>query len=179
MFSRDHFQIILRFFHMVNNSNPPASGEPGYDPCAKFVYYVNTVFRHHYTPHQQLNVDESLVDTKSHTQLMQYLPNKLHHFCGIKLWMLCDSVTNYCVPFFVCEGSKHPKDKVAIQKHGLACTVVMKLLKMRNYMSKGYHIFMDNFFYDSATCQRCVQIKYICDQNHKKKQKISSPGFLE
>jgi len=143
MSSRDHFQLILRFFHMVNNSNLPALGEPGYDPCAKFqtlVDHVNRVFRHHYTPHEQLSEDESLVGTKSHTQLMQYLPNK-HHYCwGIKQWMLCDSVTNYCVTFFVCHGSKCPEDKDAIQKHGLACTVVMELLKMGTYMSKDYHV---------------------------------------
>lgn len=130
---------------MVNNSILPASGEPGYDPCAKFVDHVNIVFRHHYPPHQLLSVVESLVGTKSHTQLMQYLPNKLHHCWGIKLWMLCDSGTNYCVPYFVCRGSKHPEDKDAIQKHGLACTVVMKLLKKGNYMHNGYRIFMGNF----------------------------------
>lgn len=86
MFSRDHFQLILRFFHTVNNSNLPAPGEPGYDPCAKFqplVNHVSRVFRHHYTPHQQLSVDESLVGTKSHTQLMKYLPNNHHHCWGI------------------------------------------------------------------------------------------------
>jgi hypothetical protein len=87
---------------MVNNSNLPAPVEPGYDPCAKFqplVDHVNRVFRHHYTPHQQLIVDESLLGTKSHTQLMKYLPNKHHHCWWIKLWMLYDSVTNYCVAF--------------------------------------------------------------------------------
>jgi hypothetical protein len=82
---------------MVNNSNLPAPGEPGYDPCAKFqplVDHVSRVFRH-----QQLIVNESLVDTMSHAQLMQYLPNKHHHCWGITLWMLCDSVTNYRATF--------------------------------------------------------------------------------
>lgn len=32
------------------------------------------------------------------------------------------------------------------KKFGLAYTVVMKLLNMRNCLRKGYHIFMDNFF---------------------------------
>jgi hypothetical protein len=49
------------------------------------------------------------------------------------------------VTFFVCQGSKRPEDKDAIQIHGLAYTVVMKLLKMGNYMSKDYHTFMHNF----------------------------------
>ena len=149
MFPRDRFQLILKFFHMVDNKNLAASGEQGYDPCAKFqplVDHANTVFRHYYTPHQQLSVDESLVGTKNHTQLLQYLPNKHHHRWGIKLWMLCDAVTNYCLAFFVYQGAKRTEDKDAIQKYGLAHTVVMKLLKMGNYICKGYHVFMDNFF---------------------------------
>jgi hypothetical protein len=70
MFPRVRFQLILTFFHIVDNKNLAAPGEPDYDPCAKFqplVDHANTVFRHHYTPHQQLSVDESLVGTKNHT----------------------------------------------------------------------------------------------------------------
>jgi hypothetical protein len=149
MFPGDRFQLILKFFHMVDNKNLAAPGEPGYAPCAKFqplVDRANMVFRHHYTPHQQLSVDESLVGTKNHTQLMQYLPNNHHHRWGIKLWMLCDAVTNYCLAFFVYQGATRIEDKDAMQKYGLAHTVVMKLLKMGNYICKGYHVFMDNLF---------------------------------
>jgi hypothetical protein len=60
--------------------------------------------------------------------------------------MLCDTVTNYCLAFFVYRGAKRTEDKDAIQKYGLAHTVVMKLLKMGNYIFKGYHVFMDKFF---------------------------------
>ena len=60
--------------------------------------------------------------------------------------MLCDMVTNYCLAFFVYQGAKRTEDKDAIQKYGLAHTVIMKLLKMGNYICKGYHVFMDNFF---------------------------------
>jgi hypothetical protein len=47
---------------------------------------------------------------------------------------------------FVYWGAKRTEDKDAIQKYGLAPTVVMKLLKMGNYICKGYHVFVDNFF---------------------------------
>lgn len=70
MFPRDCFQVILTFFHMVQNRNLAAPGEHGYDPCAQFqsfVEHASMVFGHHYTPHQQLNVDESLVGTKNCT----------------------------------------------------------------------------------------------------------------
>ncbi|PNF31176.1 hypothetical protein B7P43_G15164, partial [Cryptotermes secundus] len=142
MFPRDHFQLILKFFHLVDNKNLAGPRQPGYDPCTKFqplIDHANTLFHHHYVPHQ-LNVDESLVGNKNHTQLMQCLPNKYHHRRGIKLWMLCDSLSKYCVAFFVYRGGGNNK------KYGLAYTVLMKLLNMGNYLHKGYHIFMDNFF---------------------------------
>ena len=56
-FPRDRFQLILKFFHMVDNKNFAAPFEQVYDPCSKFqplVDHGNTVFRHYYTPHQQL-----------------------------------------------------------------------------------------------------------------------------
>jgi hypothetical protein len=77
---------------------------------------------------------------------VQYLPNKHHHRWGMKMWMFCDAVTNYCLAFFVYQGTKHTEDKDAIQKYVLPHTVLMKLLKMGNYICRGYHIFMDNFF---------------------------------
>ena len=63
---------------------PP--GSPDYDPTARFqllLDHANRLFRHHYTTHQQLSNDESLVGTKRHTQLLQYLPNK--HQMGYKI----------------------------------------------------------------------------------------------
>jgi len=103
---------------MVDNKNLAVPGKPGYDTCAKFrplVDHANTVFRHYYTTHQQLTVDESLVGTKNHTQLLRYLPNKHHHRWGIKLWILCDAVTNYCLAFFVYQVAKRTEDKDSIQ----------------------------------------------------------------
>lgn len=149
MFSRNRFQLILKFFHLVDNTNLFPPGHKNYDPCAKFqplVEHANLKFRYHYTPHQELSVDESLIGTKCHTELTQYLPNKKHHKWGIKFWMLCDSVVNYCLGFFCYRGAKSNIDKAEIKKYGLGHVVVTKLLNMGNYLNKGFHIFMDNFF---------------------------------
>jgi hypothetical protein len=70
--------------------------------------------------------------------------------------MLCDAVTNYCLAFFVHQGAKRTEDKNAIQKYGLAHTVVMKLLKMGSYICKGYHVFRDNFLWQSRLQKTCV-----------------------
>lgn len=144
MFSRGRFNSLLQFFHVVDNTRLEKPGHPDYDPTAKFApvtEHANRVFRTHYTPHRELSIDESLVGTKSHTQLIQYLPNKHHHRWGIKLWMLCDSVTKYCLAFYVYKGSKN-----ATREQGLAFNVVKTLMEMGQYLGKGYHLFVDNFF---------------------------------
>jgi hypothetical protein len=100
MFSRYRFQLLLKFFHLVNKDNLSPPGHPDYDTCAKFdpiAEDANRVFKYHYTPHQHLSVDEYLIGTKSHSALTQYLPNKKHHKWGIKFRMLCDSVIHYCL----------------------------------------------------------------------------------
>jgi hypothetical protein len=136
MSSRDYFQLILKFFDMVDNRNHAAPGEPGYDPCAKFqplVEYVKMVFRHHYMPHQQLSVDESLVSTVE--------PHKFAAVSARQTPSLGDQTVDavwflnkllFCI--FLYQGSECTEDKDVIQKYCLAYTVVMKLLKMGNYI---------------------------------------------
>lgn len=149
MFSRNRFQLILKFLHLADTRDLPRPGQPGYDPCAKIqplIDHANTIFRQLYAPHEQMSIDKSLVGTKNHTELLQYLPNKHHHRWGIKLWMLRDSVSEYCLAFHIYRGAQSAADRLEIQQNGLAHTVVMKLLTMGNYFSKGYHIFVDDFF---------------------------------
>lgn len=146
MFSRNRFQLILKFFHIVNNDNLSRNQ---YDPCAKFqpiIDHANYIFKYYYTAHQQISIDESLIGTKSRTTLQQYLPNKQHHRWGIKLWMLCDSVSHYCMAFFVYRGARDLQEKQEMKELGTGHYVVKKLLLMCNYLNKGFHLFTDNFF---------------------------------
>jgi hypothetical protein len=114
--TRHCFSHLLRFFHLINGEGLSGPREPNYDPCARYQPLVgpaNRVFMHHYTPHQEISVDESLVDIKNKTRLMKYLPKKLHHHWGIKFWM---SVSNYCLGFFAYRGARSQEDKENVQK---------------------------------------------------------------
>ncbi|KAI4476442.1 hypothetical protein M0804_013570 [Polistes exclamans] len=149
MFARDRFQLILKFFHLIDNSNLASSGNSDYDPCDKFnflVDYANKIFQEQYTPHRQLSIDESSVGTHCHSITKQYVPNKKHHKWGINFWMICDSISNYCLGFYCYQGAKSSDDKEEIKKNGLGYVVIEKLLALGNYMNKGYHLFIDNFF---------------------------------
>ncbi|XP_047118372.1 piggyBac transposable element-derived protein 4-like [Schistocerca piceifrons] len=104
MFSAHQFRHLMKCFHLVDSEKCPAPCHPDYDPCIKYqplVDHANNVFRHHYTPHEQLSTDEKVPKAK---------------------------------------------DKAEIARHGLGYCVVQKILCLGNYLSKGYHIFVDNFF---------------------------------
>lgn len=107
MFNRNRFQAILNFFHLVDTSKLPLPRQPNYDPCARFqplIDHMNQVSKFYFTPSQNISIDESMVGTKAHSQLLQYMPKK-HHRWGVKLWMPCDAVTHYCLNFFVHKGA--------------------------------------------------------------------------
>ncbi|XP_023231498.1 uncharacterized protein LOC111631452 [Centruroides sculpturatus] len=59
--SEQRFCQLLSFFHLVDDSKLPGSGKSGHDPFAKFqplLEHANRVFEHHYTPNQEISVDE-------------------------------------------------------------------------------------------------------------------------
>lgn len=64
IFSRNRFQLILKFFHLIDNEKLFPPGHQNYDPYSKFiplVEHANRLFRFHYPPHQHLSIDESLI----------------------------------------------------------------------------------------------------------------------
>ncbi|XP_049845457.1 uncharacterized protein LOC126298191 [Schistocerca gregaria] len=82
MFSAYQFRHLMKFFHLVDSEKRPAPGHPHYDPCIRYqplVHHANNIFRHRYTPQEQLSIDECLVGTKCQTSLLQNLPNKHPH----------------------------------------------------------------------------------------------------
>ncbi|XP_023236395.1 piggyBac transposable element-derived protein 4-like [Centruroides sculpturatus] len=180
LFSRHRFCHLLRFFHLVDKSKLPGPGELGYDPCARYQPledHANKVFRQHYTPHQEICVDESLVGTKIHSKILQYQPNKKHHKWGIKLWMLCDSVSHYCLGFFTYKGAKFQAEKHRNSKFGLGYTVVRRLLKLGNYDHKGYHVFVDNYFMSTPLIRSLYSRSTYCTGTVRKSKKKMLPHF--
>ncbi|XP_023221147.1 piggyBac transposable element-derived protein 4-like [Centruroides sculpturatus] len=180
MFSKHRFCHLLRFFHLVDKSKLPGTGELGYDPCAKYqplVDHANKVFRQHYTPHQEICVDETLVGTKNRTRLLQHMPNKKHHRWGIKFWMLCDSVSHYCLGFFTSRGAESQEEKDSISKFGLGYTVVRRLLDLGNYNRKGYHVFVDNYFVSVPLIRHLYSLETYVTGTVRRNRKHLPPQF--
>lgn len=83
MFNRSRFQVIFQFFHIVDTTELSTSGQPGYDPCSRFkplVDPMNRVSRFQFIPSKNFSINESMVSTKAHSQLLVIK-------CSTSIWM--------------------------------------------------------------------------------------------
>jgi hypothetical protein len=128
MFSRNRFQFIYRFFHLVNNRVTSQRNSDFYDSAAwfkPFMQHANNVFKRYISPNRELSVDEALVGTKERAVMTQYIPTKSHKF-GIKLWVLVEAVSGYIIHFFPYREKRYdPVPNGEMQ----GAHVVMKLLR--------------------------------------------------
>ncbi|UYV74397.1 hypothetical protein LAZ67_11003397 [Cordylochernes scorpioides] len=141
--SRGRFELLYSCFSLIDDSNLVPSSHPDYNPTARFeklIEHVNNKFIYYYKPTQNLTVDESLVCLKKRTRLRQYMPQKHHGRFGVKLWMLCESKTGYCLRMKPYKGKLSPIIK------SLSYDVPMNLLQESSLLGKGYHLITDNFF---------------------------------
>ena len=146
MLSCNRFQLLLKFLHIVDNLTIPALGEAGYDPTNKFkplIELANRVFQHNYILNKEISIDESLVGCLNWTSIIQFMPNKHHHRFGIKLWMLCDTMSGYAHCFQVYHGKQYDQ-----YEHGHSYDVCMHLMRQSNVLNKGHSLIIDNFFTD-------------------------------
>ena len=97
-------------------------------------------FKVHYVPPQQVSIDDSMVGMKNRIAYLQYMPNKRHSRFGIKKF--CDATSGYVLHIELYAG----KDFPIRSEHGQAHSVVMDLMRKCHLLSKGYHLFTDNFY---------------------------------
>ena len=70
------------------------------------------------------------------------MPNKRHSRFGVKLWMLIESATKFCYQLFVHRVSKYDK----VPEKGLNYGIVIRLLRISNFLNWAYHVVVDNVF---------------------------------
>lgn len=180
MFTRNRFQLLLAFFHIVDNTKLPKANQPDYDASQKFqplLEHCNRLFKFFYTAHQQVSVDETLIGTKSQTAITQYLPNKHHHRWGIKLWVLCDSISNYCMSMICYKGKKGSSE--VSKQYGLGYAVVTSLLRACNYLNKGFHVYTDNFFTSVPLVKKLYEWKTFFTGTVRKNKKGLPDGIKQ
>ncbi|CAC5400096.1 unnamed protein product [Mytilus coruscus] len=145
IFSRNRFQSILNFFHIVDSNALPNQNDDNYSPPSKFQCFVDLFNRQsklHYKPKQNLNIDESLIASKGRSCIIQYIPSKAAKF-GVKLWVLAEAVSGYIYQLSVYKGRQfNPTPQGMLQ----GAYVVNKLLDVAGLFHKSYHLFTDSFF---------------------------------
>ena len=85
-----------------------------------------------------LSTDEQMIGTHCRVNFIQYMPKKPTKF-GIKVWVLCEDQTGYCLQFEV-----YTSKIDNAPEQGLAYQVVFDL--MEPYLNKEYHLYFDNFY---------------------------------
>ncbi|XP_033761258.1 piggyBac transposable element-derived protein 4-like [Pecten maximus] len=143
--SRNRFQIIMKFLHVADFQRMVPRQHPAYDPASRFrplLSFINNQFRRYVVPKRELCVDETLVGSRGHSVMRQYIPSKASKY-GVKFWMLCEAATGYIMQMFVYRGKEFdPTPRGELQ----GTNVVHDLLSASELLNKGYHVFCDSFF---------------------------------
>ena len=158
IFSRDRFRAVRRYFHLRDNTKRPEKDHKDYKLYQVYplISCLTKTFGTLYVPSQNVSIDEMLLGTKCRVSFTQYMPKKPKRF-GIKLWALCESKTGYCCDFQVYSG----REDAARPELGLSYRVVFDLMK--NYLDKGYRLFIDNFFTSVQLVYDLLQkATYVC-----------------
>ena len=122
IFTRNRYWYLFSNIHLVDNSKCLPRDDPLHDRLFKvrpLITKLNETFAEHYSPSQNLSVDESMVRFKGRSMLKQYLPMKPIKR-GFKVWCLSCYCCGYLLQFQVYAG----KDAHADQSVGLAQRVV-------------------------------------------------------
>ncbi|XP_033749267.1 piggyBac transposable element-derived protein 4-like [Pecten maximus] len=143
--ARNRFQNILKFIQIADYQRRVGREHPAYDPAARFrplLNFVNRQFLRFIVPRRELCVDESLVSTKGHSVMRQYIPSKAAKY-GVKFWLLCESASGYVLQMSVYRGRQFdPTTPGQLQ----GTNVVHNLLQEASLLGRGYHVFCDSFF---------------------------------
>lgn len=140
---RDRFFVILKILHFCDNQQPTNN-----DKLFKIRYpldYLRNRYKSCYNPYKKICIDESLILFKGRLSFRQYIPSKRHRF-GVKMFMMCDSQTKYCLDFIIYTGANTDLDVIPekYKEIGKSGQVVMTLIGP--YMDKNHALYLDNWY---------------------------------
>ena len=107
---REHFTLVLKFLHLLDNDKYVSRKQPGHDPLFKLHPFLDALlvnFQCLYTPGQELSIDEQMISFKGRLSFLQYMPKNPTKW-GMKAFVLADSSTGYVYNWKLYTG-KHKK----------------------------------------------------------------------
>ena len=152
---RNRYEKLCQYMH-----SSLAVNEIQGDKLAKvrpIISVCEESFARCFMPSQNLSVDEAMIRFDGRLGWKQYMPKKPVKW-GLKLWLLCDAGTGYCVAFSVYTGKDEHDEQLNLD---LGYKVVMRL--MRNYLLRYHHVYADNFFTSVHLAEDLLQADtYMC-----------------
>ena len=131
--SRNRFEDILRYVHVVDNRWSPDSSVT-HDRLWKIRVFIDSLlstFKTIFKPGKQLSLDEATCLFKGWVSFRTYNLNK--HKWGIKLFELFDAATGYCCCF-----------NIATWESRTVYNIVLDL--MQDYLGKGHELYADRYY---------------------------------
>jgi len=135
LFSRDRFKQLLRFFRVVPAPVAAASRHP-IPHVRALAEKLNASFAAHFTPTEQLTLDEAMCAWKGRSPIKQYIPSKPHKW-GYKIYCLASE--NYLLHFEIYEGKEEDASE-----HGATYDTVIRMVQQ--YHQQQLVLFTDNWF---------------------------------
>ena len=132
--SREHFEPIMRILHF---GDQPKFGDDRLAKIRMILDHFNKVMLEIITPDKKLSLNESML-WRERLMFRQYIKNKCHKY-GIKFYELC--TYDGLVLNVEIYGGQGFNDEQNLAQTG---ATVLKLMKP--FLSKGYHVFTDNFY---------------------------------
>ncbi|XP_071053641.1 piggyBac transposable element-derived protein 4-like [Onthophagus taurus] len=158
--SRNRFQLLLRYFHLVDNSVPSSDRLYKVRPI---LNHFNDIMSQNYVPNKNICIDESMLLWRGRLYFRQYIKNKKHKY-GIKLSELCES-DGIVMKIRIYSGKSEKTD------NNLGHTTDIVLHLAEDYLDKGYTLHMDNF-YNSVTLTKLLTTRktYVCGTLRKNRK---------
>lgn len=104
---RNHFETLLKYLHLNDNSAMPERGHANYNKLYKVQPIIDKLletFSTVFYPDQEWSIDEA-IKYKDRLGFVQYIPAKPVKR-GVKVFCLSDSKTGYLVSFKVYTGKE-------------------------------------------------------------------------
>ena len=132
--SRNRYQDILRYLHVVDNrsSQDSSATQDALWKLRPFVDRLLSRFKALFEPGKELSLDEGTCPFKGRVGFRTYNPKKPHKW-GIRLYEVCDALTGYCLSFKISSGESSSVSGIVLEL-------------MQDYLHKGHELYVDRFY---------------------------------
>lgn len=153
--SRNRFEIILSFFHFVNNNDYVRPGEPGHDKLFKVRPIMDLIipkFAAVYSPLKELSLDEMTIAFKGRSTLKYYSPNKPDKY-GYRVYALSESCSGYVLRWSMNTGQYSDNASNISATHAVVRELVAP------FTGKGHEVYMDSYYTSPAIANELADLE--------------------